>query len=166
VKSKSRAIPADQIYQRPGFLLRRAHQLSVALFEQYCKELNLTPPQYGILSMLSHVKEIDQGTLSKALGHDKVTTLHIVRGLEARGLLTRTVSSSGRRRMLIRLTDAGRSLREQAEAGAALAYEHLLSPLKRDEQTKLLGLLARLCDDLESSARAPMVKLVSDDAAG
>ena len=36
------------LYLRPGFLLRRAHQLSVGLFEEGCRELSLTPPQYGL----------------------------------------------------------------------------------------------------------------------
>lgn len=163
--SDSMLAPQDQIYQRPGFLLRRAHQLSVGLFEQYCREFNLTPPQYGILSVLSYAKDIDQATLSKALGHDKVTTLHIVRVLEARGLLTRVPCPSGRRRMTLCLTDEGRSLRERAAAGAARAYERLMSPLDPPAQAQLLGLLERLCDDLEHSARAPMVKLIPPGAA-
>jgi len=130
------------------------------LFEQHYRAFNLTPPQHGILTVLSYAQDIDQGTLSKALGHDKVTTLHIVRSLQARGLLTRVASSNGRRRMIIRLTDAGRSLREQAAECAATAYACLLSPLDPSQQTQLLGLLEQLCDGLEQSARAPMTKLI------
>ncbi|MCB2037617.1 MAG: MarR family transcriptional regulator, partial [Ottowia sp.] len=48
----------DMLYQRPGFLLRRAHQLSVALFDLHCGALNLTPPQYGVLTVLSHAQGI------------------------------------------------------------------------------------------------------------
>src|SRR5256885_12122509 len=33
------------LYQRPGFLLRRAHQISVGIFEEQCRPLGLTPPQ-------------------------------------------------------------------------------------------------------------------------
>jgi len=153
-------VPPQQIYQRPGFLLRRAHQLSVGLFEQHCGEFGLTPLQYGVLSVLSYAEDIDQVTLSKALGHDKVTILHVVRGLEQRGLLTREAAADDRRRMVIGLTAEGGALIRQATAGAAQAYERLLSPLKPLEQARLLDYLDRLCDGLEHHARAPMVKLV------
>ncbi len=158
--STTAALPANLIYRRPGFLLRRAHQLSVGLFELYCREFNLTPLQYGILSVLSYAEDIDQVTLSKALGHDKVTTLHVVRGLEARGLLIREASASGRRRMTLRLTDEGRAVHKAATAGAARAHERVLSPLQANERALLLDLLDRVCDGLESEARAPMVKLL------
>ena len=148
------------IYARPGFLLRRAHQLSVGLFERHCAEFGLTPPQYGVLNVLSYAPDIDQITLAKALGHDKVTVSHIVRGLEARGLLTRETSSEGRRRMVIRLTRQGKALLGRAVAGAARAHDALLRPLPPEEQAHLLRLLDQLCAGLEDEARAPMVKLL------
>ncbi len=151
--------PLDMLYQRPGFLLRRAHQLSVALFDLHCGALNLTPPQYGVLTVLSHAQGIDQATLAKALGFDKVTTLHIVRGLEARGLLSRLPDANDRRRMTMRLTKSGTSLLARSAPGASQAYAELMAPLKPREQAQLLALLGRLCDDLEPHARAPMHKL-------
>ena len=45
-------MPVFDIYQRPGFLLRRAHQISTAIFERSCAHLGLTPAQYGVLSVL------------------------------------------------------------------------------------------------------------------
>ncbi|HEX7750306.1 MAG TPA: MarR family transcriptional regulator [Bordetella sp.] len=148
------------IYGRPGFLLRRAHQLSVGLFERQCAEFGLTPPQYGVLSVLSYAPDIDQITLAKALGYDKVTISHVVRGLQARSLLTRETTSAGRRRMIIRLTRQGRTLLRKAAVGAARAHDELLRPLPPEEQGHLLRLLDQLCSALEDQARAPMVKLL------
>ena len=158
--SNNAAASKASIYARPGFLLRRAHQLSVGLFERHCGELGLTPPQYGILNVLSYAPDIDQITLAKALGHDKVTISHIVRSLETRGLLTREASVEGRRRMVIRLTRQGRALLAQAVACAARAHDQLLSPLSSEEQAHMLQLLDKLCSGLEDEARAPMVKLL------
>lgn len=158
------ALPS--IYARPGFLLRRAHQLSVGLFERHCAEYGLTPPQYGVLNVLSYAPDIDQITLAKALGYDKVTTSHIVRGLQARGLLTREASSEGRRRMVMRLTRQGKTLLGRAAAGAARAHDALLQPLPPEEQAHLLRLLDQLCSALEGEARAPMAKLLPPSPAG
>jgi hypothetical protein len=41
-----------RLYARPGFLLRRAHQISAAVFEDACRDLGLTPAQFGVLTVL------------------------------------------------------------------------------------------------------------------
>ena len=67
-----------------GFLLRRAHQISAAVFEDACKELGLTPAQFGVLTVLQAHPGMGQSSLARALGFDKVTVLRVLRGLEAR----------------------------------------------------------------------------------
>jgi hypothetical protein len=37
----------QRLYLRPGFLLRRAHQLPVGIFEEEGREVGLTPSQSG-----------------------------------------------------------------------------------------------------------------------
>ena len=147
----------EQLYRRPGFLLRRAHQLSVGIFEAECRDAGLTPAQYGALSVLAGATGIDQSTLSRALGFDRVTTLHVVRGLERRGLLTRAASPAQGRRLELALTDAGRALLVAARTPARRAHERLLSPLDAAEQQTLARLLHKLCAGLEPDARNPVV---------
>ena len=143
------------LYRRPGFLLRRAHQLSVGLFEQECQALKLTPPQFGILHMLMHSDAMDQARLARGLGLDKVTVLHVVRGLEARGWLTRQASVTDRRKWALTLSEEGKSVYLQAQALAHQASEQLLSPLNTEEQQQLTLLLEKLCQGLEAKARTP-----------
>lgn len=143
------------LYRRPGFLLRRAHQLSVGLFENECQALKLTPPQFGVLHMLMHSGSTDQAGLARGLGLDKVTVLHVVRGLETRGWLTRQASATDRRRWTLTLSDEGKAVFLHAQALAHQASEQLLSPLNSDEQQQLIGLLEKLCQGLETKARAP-----------
>ena len=47
--------------------------------------LKLTPPQFGVLHMLMHSEALGQASLARGLGLDKVTELHVVRGLGTRG---------------------------------------------------------------------------------
>ncbi len=150
-----------QLYRRPGFLLRRAHQLSVGLFAQQCKAMKLTPPQFGVLYVLAHISDTDQAALSRSLGFDKVTTFHIVRGLEGRGLLTQRPSLTDRRKLTIRLTSEGKSLLDEAQHDATTASDRLLSPLLPAEREQFLLLLEKLCNGLEDEARAPIIEVPS-----
>lgn len=145
----------SSLYQRPGFLLRRAHQLSVGLFEHECQTLKLTPPQFGVLHMLMHSEALDQASLARSLGLDKVTVLHVVRGLETRGWLTRQASVTDRRRWTLTLSDEGKAVFLQAQDLAHQASEQLLSPLDGGEQQQLILLLEKLCQGLEAAARTP-----------
>src|SRR5690606_20678335 len=71
----------DELYQRPGFLLRRTHQISAAVFESACAEVGLTPAQYGVLTVLAAEPGLDQTRLARALAFDKVTVMRVLKGL-------------------------------------------------------------------------------------
>lgn len=157
--SSAAVASVEALYRRPGFLLRRAHQVSMALFELHCGEFGLTPPQFGALTVLAAFPGIDQTTLGRALGYDKVTALHVVRGLEARKLVARSPGAGDRRRVAIALTEAGTALLLRARTGSKRASNQLLSPLQPQEQAQFLMLLDRICTELEEVARAPMIKV-------
>jgi MarR family transcriptional regulator, lower aerobic nicotinate degradation pathway regulator len=145
------------LYLRPGFLLRRAHQLSVGLFEDGCRELSLTPPQYGVLTIVGHAGGCDQATVARALGFDRVTTLRIVRGLQARGLVARAPSTADGRRLQLKLTAEGVAMLARGRVLAARVTERLTAPLTGDEREQFLGLLRKLCAGLEPQARTKLM---------
>lgn len=153
----AQSTPLLNLYRRPGFLLRRAHQLSVAIFEEACQAVGLTPAQFGALTIVSQAEGLDQSALSRALGFDRVTTLHVVRGLTRRGLVAREPCDRDGRRFRLSLTEAGRELLAAAAAPAELAHQRLLSPLEAHEQAQLIGLLIKLCSALEPTARNAVI---------
>ena len=146
-----------RLYVRPGFLLRRAHQISAALFENECRSVRLTPAQFGVLSVLRASPGLDQSTLARALGFDKVTVLRVLRGLEARGLIERVQAPSSRRNLSISLSAAGLALLQDAQEPAERAYFRLMAPLNREQQSQLVELLQLLTTGLEGEARAAFV---------
>ena len=149
----------SDMYQRPGFLLRRAHQISAAVFESACTEVGLTQAQYGVLTVLHSAPDIDQSRLARGLAFDKVTVLRVLRGLEERGLITRVVSAENRRQMAVRLTIQGQRLLKKTEQPVRLAYQQLMAPLSQKESQQLIDLLQRLTNELQDEARAPFVPL-------
>lgn len=148
--------PLSRLYARPGFLLRRAHQISAAVFEDECRELQLTPAQFGVLTVLHAHPGLGQSSLARALGFDKVTVLRVLRGLESRGLVERE-STAGRRNVSVQLTAVGMQMLENAQRPAERAYRRLMSPLDRGQQAQLLELLQLLTGELEDEARAAFV---------
>lgn len=147
----------SRLYARPGFLLRRAHQISAAVFEDACRELGLTPAQFGVLTVLQAHPGLGQSSLARALGFDKVTVLRVLRGLETRGLISRAPAEGNRRNVSVMLTAEGTDVLEQAQRPAEKAYKRLMAPLNREQQGQLLELLQLLTGELEEEARAAFV---------
>ncbi|WP_296923270.1 MarR family winged helix-turn-helix transcriptional regulator [Polaromonas sp.] len=153
-----------RLYARPGFLLRRAHQISAAVFEDECRSLALTPAQFGVLSVLHASPGLDQSSLGRALGFDKVTVLRVLRGLEARGLIERAPAPASRRNLAVTLSAQGLDLLKQAQEPADRAYRRLMGPLDAAQQAQLVELLQMLTSGLEGEARAAFVPPGQDGA--
>jgi DNA-binding MarR family transcriptional regulator len=145
------------MYDRPGFLLRRAYQISVGLFESECRDVALTPAQFAVLSVVAAIPHIDQSSLARSLGFDKVTIMYVLRGLADRGLLVRETSATTKRSIALSLTKAGTALLDKAQAPTEQASALLLSPLTETQQKQFIKLLKILTTSLEDKARAPLV---------
>ncbi|MRD45940.1 MarR family winged helix-turn-helix transcriptional regulator [Caenimonas koreensis] len=146
-----------RLYARPGFLLRRAHQISAAVFEDECRSLALTPAQFGVLTVLKSHPGLGQSSLARALGFDKVTVLRVLRGLEARGFVAREPAPDNKRNVSVALTPGGLDVLTQAQKPAERAYKRLLAPLSKTQQEELVVLLQLLTGELEDDARAAFV---------
>jgi DNA-binding MarR family transcriptional regulator len=157
--SSNAKLPASlsRLYARPGFLLRRAHQISAAVFEDECRETGLTPAQFGVLTVLKSHPGLGQSSLARALGFDKVTVLRVLRGLEARGFVARAPALDNKRNVCVALTAEGAEILGQAQRPAEKAYKRLLAPLDKDQQEQLVYLLQLLTGELEDDARAAFV---------
>ncbi len=165
VSTVAKSLPTlSRLYARPGFLLRRAHQISAAVFEEECRDLSLTPAQFGVLTVLKSHPDLGQSSLARALGFDKVTVLRVLRGLEARGYVSRRPAPGNKRNICVSLTPMGCEVLRQAQKPAEKAYKRLLSPLDKTQQEQLVALLQLLTGELEHSARAAFVPPGAEEA--
>lgn len=130
--------------QRPGFLIRRLHQIHVALFQQACAEFEVTPLQYSLLSALAARKTADQTTLAADIALDRTTTTGALKRLEARHLVERPVNAEDRRARLCRLTKAGAHLLAKIEGAARSAHEATLQGLSARERTQFVAMMQRI----------------------
>jgi DNA-binding MarR family transcriptional regulator len=144
------------LYARPGFLLRRGHQIAVGIFMQECESIGLTSAQHGVLVVVGNHPGIDQAALARALGFDRATVGDLVQALERRGMLRREGSPEDLRRKLLVLTAAGRAMLICAQQAVRRTSERLLAPLAPRERSLFVGLIARLTDTLNAASRTPV----------
>ena len=130
--------------QRPGFLIRRLHQIHVALFQEACGKFEVTPLQYSLLSALAARKTADQTTLAADIALDRTTTTGALKRLAARSFVERAVNDEDRRARLCKLTPAGATLLAKIEASARTAHRATLDNLSEREQAAFVDMMQRI----------------------
>jgi DNA-binding MarR family transcriptional regulator len=152
----------EDLYRRPGFMIRRAHQIAVSLFLDETGALGITNRQYGILFALRHRPGIDQISVARLLGLDRSTTGMVIRKLEQAGLIGRAVGARDRRRASLALTRAGERLLDRLAAPAQRAQARVLAAFTTAERAQFLALLDKFIVKFNGETRVPQ----EDRAAG
>ena len=81
------------LWGRPGYLLRRLHQIHYALFFEECAGFDITPVQYGLLTTLSLNPNLDQNSLARELGIDRTNVADVLNRLARRSLTPKPTHS-------------------------------------------------------------------------
>jgi DNA-binding MarR family transcriptional regulator len=149
--------PWQSLAHRPGFLIRRLHQIHLALFAEECSAFGVTPVQFSLLSLLAAQPGLDQAALAFAVGVDRATTANVVARLEKRGLLRRRPGPTDKRVKLVELTTPGIRLVARIDPHARRAHERTLEALPARERARFIALLRRLVDAGNAHGRAPML---------
>ncbi len=86
----------------------------VRAYRPLLKDLDLTYPQYLVMLCLWEEDNVTVKAISQATRFDAGTLTPILKRLEAKDLLLRERSKQDERQRVIRLTESGEALREQA----------------------------------------------------
>ena len=130
--------------QAPGHLIRRAHQVSVAIFMEETSGYDVTPVQYAILNALLEDPGEDQVTLSRKVAFDAATFGAVIARLEGRGWVRREADSADRRRKLLWVTPEGAEVATKLRRPVGKVQQRILEPLSPAEREQLVHLLDRL----------------------
>jgi MarR family transcriptional regulator, temperature-dependent positive regulator of motility len=146
------------LYQLPGHLIRRLHQISGSIFaaRMAAAGFDLTPVQYAALVAVERTPRIDQATLAGLIAYDRVTIGGVVDRLCNKGYLVRTVSKQDRRARELELTDKGRSVLAVTAPVIREIQDQTLTGLTRDEKATLVDLLRKATDAGNDLSRAPL----------
>jgi MarR family transcriptional regulator, lower aerobic nicotinate degradation pathway regulator len=136
VRAELEALQArSPLYKRPGFLIRRMHQIHGFLFAEETGAFNITPVQYSLLTTLDALGEIDQNTLAIEVGLERSSVAEVIPRLHARGLVNRTQATRDKRLRLVKLTPQGKRLVSKMAPAVQRAHDRTidhLSPAERD----------------------------------
>jgi DNA-binding MarR family transcriptional regulator len=128
----------------PGHLIRRAHQLAVAIFMEETGAFDVTPVQFAILNALIEDPGEDQVTLAGKVAFDAATFGSVIGRLEAKGWVRREAAATDRRRKLLWVTPQGEDAALQMKRAVAKAQSRILAPLEAPERQQLMSLLGKL----------------------
>ena len=142
-----------------GHLIRRAHQLAVALFHEHLGR-DVTPVQYAMLRALEARPGIDQVTLAAEIALDTSTTAETAVRLERKGWIVRELLA--RRQRALYLTPEGKALLAGLRAPMVSMQTTLMSVLDPDEQQALMRLLRKLLAGAVS-VQEPMPEFPASD---
>ena len=146
----------DALYRRPGFLLRRAHQISAAIFLEEAAGLGITTTQYGTMIVLRARGSLDQVGIATLVGIDRSTTALVVSKLEESGYIQRRDDAIDRRRKVITLSKAGHVMLDRVSTPAQRARERALEPFSARDAANFLALLERFVGAFNEHTRAPI----------
>ena len=127
-----------------AFLLTQIGTHAAQQFATRVAELDLTPPQVGLLHAIALEPGRSQQALARHLGTPATRLVALVDGLEQRGLVERRRNPDDRRLYAVHLTEAGRRFMGRL---ARVAREHddaVLDGLDPDERARLHELLTRV----------------------
>jgi len=147
---------AKPLQERPGFLIRRLHQIHTALFIEECAGEAITPVQYSILTALKQIGVAEQIVLARAVGLDTTNVADVLARLERQKVVRRRVSQHDKRMKAVTLTPAGRALLERIDAGAARAHERTLAALSETDRARFMRDLTKLVESNDGLAGAPV----------
>lgn len=133
----------DAMYDMPGHLIRRAHQISGAVFAVHLAGFDLTSVQYAAMDAIASQPGIDATRLSELIAFDKATLGGVLDRLEAKGLIARQASLHDRRVKSVTLTKTGESLLESVSPRVLAAQAEMMQPLTEAEQMQFIALLKK-----------------------
>ena len=136
--------PSWPLDQRPGFLIRRLHQIHVALFQKKCAAFEITPLQYSLLSALAKRGTADQTTLAADVALDRTTTTGALKRLQLRNFVERSIHHRDRRARSCRLTKAGAALLRRMEKSARAAHLETVADLGKADQKRFIATMQQI----------------------
>ncbi len=136
--------PPERLRQLPTWLTAEAARKGRRLVDTSLAQDGARRQHFTVLTSLSEQGPTSQAELGRRLSIDR-SDLHTLLGeLERDGIVTRVRDEQDRRRNVVMLTRAGRSVLAQLDMRIDAAQDALLEPLSAGERRELSRLLQKL----------------------
>ena len=145
--------------------LRKIIQAVEMNSKKLVKRVGLTGPQLVILQEIARAGDVTAGEIARAVSLSQATVTGILERMENRGLLARERSASDKRRIMVRITESGSKVLNDAPPLMQEAFVERFAGLQEWEQTMILSALQRLVSimDAKTIQAAPFLATSSFD---
>jgi DNA-binding MarR family transcriptional regulator len=130
--------------------LRRLIRATDLDSKQLARQTNLSTSQLLVLELLAEGPPQTVGGIGERVGLAQATATSLIDRLEERGLVARQRSDTDRRQVHVILTDAGRTLQDQAPTALQTRFLDNFSRLRDWEKLAILSSLQRIADLMEA----------------
>jgi DNA-binding MarR family transcriptional regulator len=146
----------EDVYLKPGHLIRRAQQIAVSIFFEECGSLDMTPVQYAALVAIRDNPGIDATRLSALVAFDRSTLGNVLERLETKGFIRRTSSPDDKRIKILRLSPTGSTTLKAVEPLVRRVQERILAPLNPKDRQHFMRMLSQLVEINNEVSRVPL----------
>jgi DNA-binding MarR family transcriptional regulator len=155
-KGGDRSMSMEDVYQKPGHLIRRAQQIAVSIFLEECAPFDMTPVQYAALVAVRDNPGIDATRLSALVAFDRSTLSNVLERMETKGLILRIGSKDDKRIKVLYLSPRGTTALKKVEPLARRAQERILAPLAAKDRVIFMRMLSQLVELNNDASRVPL----------
>jgi DNA-binding MarR family transcriptional regulator len=134
-----------------GYWLFYAQRRVAYAFNEVLKECchehdkpTVTPPQWGVLTLLQGQEGMTMGAISKKRAIDMATVTGIIKRLEQSGLVERHHDVADRRQVMVYLTDEGRDIMRYLPDAAREFHEIMMRGFSEEERRDLVAKLQQI----------------------
>jgi DNA-binding MarR family transcriptional regulator len=141
----------DDVYTKPGHLIRRLQQIAVAVFAQECADHDITPVQYAALVAVRDNPGLDATRIAALVAFDRSTIGNVLERLEGKGLIERRANPDDRRVKMLKISRRGARLLDKCEPAVMRAQERMLDPLDGAERRAFINQMRRIIAQQDNS---------------
>ena len=129
-----------------AFMLTQVGARAAQDFAKSLAPLGLTPPDAGILGLLSRLPGLSQQELADRLGMHASRLVAVIDSMEERGLVVRQANANDRRIYALQLSEAGREALNKIGRASRAHDEAFCDGLSASEHSQLGELLKKLAN--------------------
>ncbi|MDR6551947.1 MarR family winged helix-turn-helix transcriptional regulator [Paenibacillus qinlingensis] len=133
-----------ELFEITGFQVNRTNVKMNNYFTKQLKQFEITPEQWGILSVLDSDKATTQKDLAETIDRDQTTIVRMIHSLEKKEIVKRVVNDTDKRSHNLYLTAKGVRLKSKVLPVVLEAHNHVTRYLSMSEISELKVILEKL----------------------
>ncbi|QHW29661.1 MarR family transcriptional regulator [Paenibacillus rhizovicinus] len=132
------------LFDLTGFLMHRTDMKLTNFFVKKLKQYEVTPEQWGIISVLDGDRAMTQKEIAEAIDRDQSTVVRMIASLEKKGIVKRLQNNDDKRSHNLFLSAKGMQLKTRLIPVVQEAHDDLTRNIEPDELAQLHETLHKL----------------------